>query len=458
MALTPREKSATKGSYLMCGLVCVLNFDLKGLWGKDVGIFRELMIASALRGMDGAGVMYAGDKDSGLVDKGNYAGWFKRAGTSAELFNGSKVWREYEKDVANSRFLAGHCRAATRGDIGSKNAHPFEVENITLMHNGTLNGLDSYKEFKDHDCDSEALTYAMAEDKDPAKTLSGLDGAAAVIWYDSEDSTWNMWKNWQRPLFIVKAGYTFYMASEDKLLEWVLTRNNANYIGNINPFPANTWFKWKHDDIEPEVTKLERIYPKRPSNNDAVAMVALPRTTSNTTIEQPVQRGLGVPESWFGSMIDDLEDQIEEEELIKKLEAEGIEVCAIPAAKTNKRKEIIPVKNFFGLTKDKEISWMPMNIEYLGDNAEIAIITGQIYTFINSNDAKDAVGMLDDVKITAYIRGKTTDEIIALYKTDLLKGTVQSIVLSVKDVNDAKCYLSGVEPYTEPSVEHACSY
>lgn len=80
--------------------------------------------------------------------------------------NSPEKVHEHLKDflfqIDKPTFLFGHTRYGTHGTNTVDNAHPFEVGNITLAHNGIVDvdGLTS----KDHDVDSGRIAMAITQD------------------------------------------------------------------------------------------------------------------------------------------------------------------------------------------------------------------------------------------------------------------------------------------------------
>lgn len=160
----------------------------------DERVFKTLLLLDYFRGQDSTGVCIVGKK--GGVDV------LKVADDPIMLFQ----HQDYESLVVgvSDAIWIGHNRAATIGSTTRANAHPFQCRHITGVHNGTLEKssfLELSARLKEtYGTDSETIFQHMAvygvED-----TVSRLQGAWALVWYDEKERTLNMVKNDKRPLF-----------------------------------------------------------------------------------------------------------------------------------------------------------------------------------------------------------------------------------------------------------------
>lgn len=197
----------------MCGIVAVI-----GDMGKtERSVLNQLIYADTFRGEDSTGIINI-------------------------KFDGSQ--RSYKKAVDGPTFLElkqaqssmfglgaiAHNRWATKGKVNSANAHPFTHGDYTGVHNGTLRKQYLLPDSKDFDVDSENIYHSFAK-IGVDDTISKLDGAYALVWYNEKEETVSFVRNTERPLAfcLTKDKKHLYMASEAKMLEWILHRNKVDH-------------------------------------------------------------------------------------------------------------------------------------------------------------------------------------------------------------------------------------
>jgi hypothetical protein len=401
----------------MCGLVGVLSFANQGLVQSDVKVFTQLWKASSLRGEDGAGVFWVADLDTakGLANKdtGIYTSWLKIRGTPFDLQE-TEEYKKAEWEFSCSRFLIGHNRAATTGNISTDHAHPFSHDQITMVHNGTLNSIDGFKAFKKHDTDSIALCHALSE-KSPEEVLRGLNGGTATIWYNSSTKTIHIYRNGGRPLYFHRQWNRWYIASEWNMLRWILARNDWT-VGTqftqkpheIQPFKENVMYTFTHKDEEPTETEVKREF--FPTNKEP-PIIHLPvrYRGGNATILPPV------------------------------------------VGKINKVRNHVPARRYFGLKVEDIVVFDAANIEYLNSKQNSAAITGIFHGIANRVVAN--LGQLEDVEIRAKVQRNSVEEIRKLYSHPFLKGKVVSITANAADVTDIIVYLVDIKPVSKEDME-----
>lgn len=184
------------GDFIICGIVGVATKCSNGFTQKEADVFTELLFYDQLRGFDSTGV-FGVDKHSNVLIN-------KEASTATD-FLGTKEFKEFRRDlIRDGMFAVGHNRAATRGNVVDKNAHPFWIEDkIVLVQNGTWRGC--HKGIKDTEVDTEALAHIIAEEPDLPKALGKIQAAYALVWFNTETHTLNLIRNSERPLWLAES-------------------------------------------------------------------------------------------------------------------------------------------------------------------------------------------------------------------------------------------------------------
>lgn len=235
----------------MCGLV--------GAVGSSVylneKIFHQLLVVDSVRGLDSTGVLAVFNDWSWRVKK--------NIGPPFNL-----MYRpDYQEQITKAKkpvfVWMGHNRAATKGEVIHRNAHPFVHGNLILAHNGTL--YSTYALTKEHKnpfgTDSEAICHHLSQN--PIEdTWKAIKGAAALSWWDSHLLTMNLITNGERPLSFVfsEDKKNLYWASEAWMLSGILNRHNVKCqeIQKLNK-DYHAYFHWDHEAkaIKEEFKKLE---------------------------------------------------------------------------------------------------------------------------------------------------------------------------------------------------------
>lgn len=218
----------------MCGLVAIFSKQSTGFFSTDKTIFLQMLISDMFRGMDSTGCFN--------VNKHGNLKLIKDA-SPASFFIGKKEVGDFLTDsLNNAHILVGHNRKATMGFINSENAHPFIEGDICLVHNGTLT---THKELADRAIDSNAIA-AHINEHGYKSALKKINGAYALIWYNAKEKTMYFTRNAERPLYLVETATKIYLASEAKMLDWILDRNNVTKY-EIQNVPTDKVFKFNID-------------------------------------------------------------------------------------------------------------------------------------------------------------------------------------------------------------------
>lgn len=261
----------------MCGIVGMIARQQSGFGHVHRDIFTEMLIADQLRGEDSTGVY--GCTVNGPPDM------VKAPMHSTEFVSTKAYARFYNEMFQTYRMVVGHNRKATKGSITGANAHPFSEGKITLVHNGTIrNQKDLNTEVE---VDSHAITHAL-NDNDAPKALESIDGAFALVWYDSEARTLNLARNKERPLYIAEFADAWIFASEPGMIFWISGRNSMKAIkytevpvGQILTFSMDERNKYETVAYKDWVYKAPEVkyFPKSP----AAPSSALPTVTDKET-------------------------------------------------------------------------------------------------------------------------------------------------------------------------------
>ena len=245
----------------MCGLVCIMSKQANtGFLYKDKTIFLQMLISDMFRGMDSTG-MFAVNKHGNLK--------MVKDASPAPYFINKKETNTYLNDmVQDYHLIVGHNRKATMGGIDSSTAHPFIEGNICLVHNGTL---QNHYKLATRTVDSNAVA-AHINEHGYKSLLRNIEGAYALIWYNAAEKTVYFTRNVERPLHLVETNERIYLASEPKMLDWILDRNDIGKY-TIQNVPTDKVFKFSLEtrklEAESKPKKAEPVKNKLHQSNQS---------------------------------------------------------------------------------------------------------------------------------------------------------------------------------------------
>lgn len=217
----------------MCGLVGVAG----NLYKDHINAFTQLLFVDTLRGQDSTGV--AG------CDLDGKAQLLKGVGPAVDLIDR----RGYDEVVRISRrVIIGHNRFGTMGGKTKENAHPFAFDSVIGAHNGTVDypSKNRMVDGAKFGTDSEAI-FNNIDVEGAEETITKLDGAYALTWYDRHYAELNMIRNNERPLFYcyTKNREVMFWGSEIGMLQWILRRNGVDYDNKIYDLPIDKLHTWE---------------------------------------------------------------------------------------------------------------------------------------------------------------------------------------------------------------------
>lgn len=173
--------------------------------------------------------------------------------------------------TVHAQALIGHNRQATAGAVNNANAHPFQHGTITLVHNGTLTNklsLERLYTAPKFDTDSELVCW-LIDNYELSGVIKALEGAFALVWWDSSDNSINMISNGEREFHIAADSQTLYWGSEKKMLDWCMDRAGVSTEKTEILSPRiGTYSKWTwslKDGIKVETEDLELAPVKKPT-------------------------------------------------------------------------------------------------------------------------------------------------------------------------------------------------
>lgn len=234
----------------MCGIVGIIAKHGNGFFNKHADIFTWMLQFDSIRGEDSTGLFGVTKGNTVDVLKGDADGY---------LFTHSKDYQDMEKKIYQKyHIVVGHNRKATAGAITPENAHPFQEGRIVVVHNGVVRNFDKLtKDIKNADeveVDSHALAHLLAK-QDAKGALEQINGAFALVWYDTESRTLSLARNDERPLGLIEYEDIWIISSEFGLPLWLNRREQRKEI-KCREVPTDKILTWKLDGLREQPKEL----------------------------------------------------------------------------------------------------------------------------------------------------------------------------------------------------------
>jgi predicted glutamine amidotransferase len=276
----------------MCGIISYFSNDNK--YNHSVRqLLHDMLWIGSIRGDNSTGLIYEEDGSPEMYKRA-IPGW-----DFVQLKRTVKLLLDYNK----TPYFIGHNRAATRGDVNTSNAHPFEFGDILGIHNGTLTNHHALSPVgAKHEVDSQHLYHAISENGFAA-VVPRINGSFNLLWHDKSDNTIHLCKNETRPYSFAKIKDKDMLigASEKSMLKWLVKKHgmeieycwdpkdNMEYIWEVGVDMVKPSKTVQHKGyVAPPVTygnNFKSNYPAHQNRGAANTVVYLPKTPTLDVVE-----------------------------------------------------------------------------------------------------------------------------------------------------------------------------
>lgn len=283
----------------------------------EIEMIKQLMVLNRWRGSDSTGMFDYIANPKALKPKKKAptpspARYWKSPSDALTFAQGAFTdAAEYRWDKGRVQAIAVHCRAATKGEVSIKNAHPFYFSGdkapLIGMHNGTIFG--EFKHSKEHETDSEALyrniyEYGIEETLENLASLYNV--AYALVWMNLEDRAIYFLRNKERPLNYLQGTGSIYWASEKRMLAYAGgTFIKSQQAPDIREFQPGLLYKLPVGSVKLETINIKipekKGYVNVPFREDYFTEGAASRSPSSRGSSAPA-RSFVMPEGmqWVG--------------------------------------------------------------------------------------------------------------------------------------------------------------
>ena len=182
-------------------------------------ITTELTDESSIRGTDSTGFSII-DEDNRYTYK-----TLTDSSTLVDTPDWSNILSRINRDTT---IFMGHVRLATTGSVKVENAHPFNIGNVTGVHNGIIHNYNQVsrtlgKEIPD--VDSQVLFQALNR-RQMDRAFEDIDGDFAITWVKDSNSTVHLARESGRPMVVAywKKARVLLWASTKQIMQDAMTR------------------------------------------------------------------------------------------------------------------------------------------------------------------------------------------------------------------------------------------
>lgn len=197
----------------MCGIFGVIKPGRNNrITREDIGTLKSLIALNYSRGRESLGLCaLEGDKPA-LV---------KREGSPLKLAVEKDFTTLMDWAVGRCWAIFGHTRAATRGRVCARNAHPFEYGRIVGAHNGHVTAPASYE------VDSEYLIDLLDKHKGDPRGLESVQGYWGLVW----------WDGYRRRIGLCAHNNELNLVAEDNLAVFSSSEEHLHFATGKEPAP-----------------------------------------------------------------------------------------------------------------------------------------------------------------------------------------------------------------------------